>query len=575
MTDIKSIVWGLVFRGDGQSPTSAAGWWVDTSTMIDMTRWKQLRRGPRPYGIISVKGETVTEPQLDAIEQRINRKLGDEQYDERALALGADVDMSQDTSPVDMDYVQAFDQVGQAILAIHGIGKAFVGLSENQTYGGNAAAQQKALTVVQSDLDLLAGEWSQLAQDEGEGVTVVYKVQPLDDPELVTEQMKLDFDAGMLLGKEWRARRGLPPFGDWRDEARVTPNGLVDDRVKPEEKAAAPEQTGLSVPFSKSYQHLTSMAKAMSVQRLERRPIVAIDMDNTLAEYDGQFDPRYIGAAIPEQVAMVRELREAGCQIVIFTCRDDDDLTARWLQDNDVPYDSINCNPDGSEGSGKVFADVYYDDKAVNAKEGISAIANLLPSGRCKDRLSREPVSEKLGIVMLEARPQVAELVKQYQLERINPVTLLDDGFEQWPHVTVLYGIVGTPIADVVAMVRKMPQIDAVFGPLSTFDNPEYSVLKVEVESPLLHKWNQRLQDALPVQETFPDYRPHMTVAYMDQEAADGHRGACELTGMATRFTHAVVSMHGQKVRVPLVATIASMYEKNQLLLDEHGVTEK
>lgn len=553
-------------RGDGQSPTDAAGWWIDQATMIDMSRWKQLKRGPRPHGVISVDDDGVTDAELDAIEKRVNRKLGDGEYDERAIAIGAKVNLQSDNSPVDMDYVAAFDQLGKSILALHGANPAMVGLIENLTYGGNAAAQQLGLTVVQSDLDLLAGEWTKLARDEGEAVTVEYEVQPFDDPTLVEQQLAADVDAGMILGKEYRARRGLPPFGDWRDNARVTSSGLVDDREPPSAKQPAPAPTAPE-PMFRSLdtwaKELKVMGKTKSLindqQRYApytpyRRPVVAFDLDSTLAEYDG-YDEDYIGNPIPAGIEAAQRVKAAGCQVVIFTCRDNDALVSAWLDAAGVPWDSINCNPDGSTGSGKVFADVYYDDKAVNVAEGVEAIARLLPDCEAKDKLLRKQDDRKLGCVMLEAPPRVCQMVKDIQ-DQIPPIQLVGDGYESWPHVTLLYGIVGTPIEDVIAMVRKFAPVDATFGRVSTFENPDGSVLKVEVDSPALHKLNAMLKSAFPVEETFPDYRPHLTLAYMDAEAAPSYTGSSPLSGMTTTFTHAVVSIDGKKIRVPLGAPI-------------------
>jgi 8-oxo-dGTP pyrophosphatase MutT (NUDIX family) len=553
-----------VLRGDGQSPTDASGWWADTSMMIDMARWKHLRRGPRPYGIISVDSdEEITDDDLDAIEKRLNKKLNDNEYDERAVALGKKVSIQSDTTPVDMDYIGAFEQMGESILAIHGIGKAFVGLQDNMTFGSNAAAMQMGLVVVQSDLDLLAGEWSQLAQDEGEQVTVQYEVQPMDDPTLIETQLAADVGAGVLTVKEYRAKRNLKPFGDWRDDCRVTPQGFVDDKQKPEAKPAAQStQFGQPEAIAQSWvRELKVEAKAKSLLNDQRRyalpdaPVVAFDLDATLAQYSGVWSEDYIGDPIQSGVEAAKQCKAAGCQIVIFTCRDNDELVSQWLDAAGVPWDAINANPNGAVSSGKVFADVYFDDKAVNVSDGIEGIARQLPECEAKRRLLRKPAEAKLGCVMLEAPARVKAMVQNIQ-SQIPPIQLVGDGYEDWPHVTLLYGIVGTPIEDVVAFVRKIGQVDATFGKLSLFDNADGSVLKVEVDSPVLHKLNGRIKESFPVEETYPDYRPHMTVAYMDREAAPSYTGSSPLSGHAVTFTHAVVSMGGQKIRVPLSAPV-------------------
>lgn len=535
-------------RGDGQSPTDAAGWWIDTSTMIDMTRWKQLKRGPRPTGILSVEGDEITEPELDAIEKRVNRSLESGELDQRAIALGAKVSMQSDHSPVDMDYIGAFDQLGSAQLAIHGSGKAMVGLTDNMTYGSLAAAMQQGLMTVQSDLDLLGGDWNLLAESEGVAIAVEYEVQPVDDPTLVEQQLQTDLTAGMRTGREWRALRGLPPFGDWRDDARVTQTGLVDDR-QPQGKPAVPEPL------------FRSLAKGLvrpplevpPAEAKEETPIVAFDLDATLAEYDG-YDENSIGLPIESEVAILRQLREAGCQIVIFTCRDNDALVAQWLDQYGIPWDAINANPSGEDGSGKVFAHAYRDDRAVNVADGVAAIAKLLPESEAKRRLMRQIPSSEYGCVMLEVPEAIAETIRLEQ-QKIPTGHLVNDGLEDFLHVTLLYGIVGASIEEVVKAVRLIDQVDVIFGATSAFDNEDSSVLKIDIDSPALHRQHARLSSALPYLQTHPEYLPHVTLAYMQPGSGRELHGESVVSGKASRLTHAIVSVDGKKIRVPLRVT--------------------
>lgn len=95
---------------------------------------------------------------------------------------------------------------------------------------------------------------------------------------------------------------------------------------------------------------------------------IAVDLDGTLAEKEEPFDPTSIGPPRNAAVTWVRKFKDAGARIIIFTVRGDADMVAGWLDENDVPYDYINENPDQPEdSSGKVIADVYWDDRAYNA----------------------------------------------------------------------------------------------------------------------------------------------------------------------------------------------------------------
>jgi len=553
-------------RGDGKSPTDAVGWWIDSALMVDMTRWKQLKRGPRPLGFVSFEDKTISEPELDAAEKRLNRKLQDEDTDQSAIAMGGGATLSRDTAPVDMEYVQAFDQLQRSILAGHGVGESAAGLSDNMTYGSLAASLMQTLTVVQGDLDLLGGEWTMLAQDEGATVSVEFETQPLDDPTLIEQQLTTDLTAGVRTMREWRAIRGLQPFGDWRDDARVTSTGLVVDEPQPPKKQGQPpldggvggaangngSAAGLTSPFARSFGK--SLSKAIPGRSERPGPVVAVDLDGTLAEYDGSFHVETIGEPISSAVDKLHRLKRAGCRIVIFTCREDNELLRGWLDSHGIPYDGINENPDvalNDMPSGKVFADVYWDDRAVAGGAGIEEIAALLPEGEVRDRLLRgTPAEEKPGAVMLELPPSVLELVKAEQA-KIDPDSMVGDGLEEWPHVTLLYGIVGTPLKEVVDQVRRLDQIDVTFGPSGLFENDDENVLKVEVLGTAIHGAHDRLLAALPVVETYPDYQPHVTLGYIQKHGSvpDPRN---ELLNSAASLSYAVVVVGGQRVRVPL-----------------------
>jgi hypothetical protein len=71
------------------------------------------------------------------------------------------------------------------------------------------------------------------------------------------------------------------------------------------------------------------------------------------------------------------------------------------------------------------------------------------------------------------------------------------------------------------------------------------------------------IKGLFPVEETYPDYQPHMTLAYVTPREAKKHLGKCDLTGKAVKFTRAIVSMHGKTISVPLHDELADDFEKS------------
>lgn len=102
---------------------------------------------------------------------------------------------------------------------------------------------------------------------------------------------------------------------------------------------------------------------------------------------------------------------------------------------------------------------------------------------------------------------------------QIDPNDLAEDGIETNPHVTVLYGL--------------HPETEIMIGPVATAESPiaiqlgkcsvfegsptkedSHDVVKIEVISQGLHNLHEELKK-LPHTSTYPDYKPHVTIAYV------------------------------------------------------------
>ncbi len=102
----------------------------------------------------------------------------------------------------------------------------------------------------------------------------------------------------------------------------------------------------------------------------------------------------------------------------------------------------------------------------------------------------------------------------------INPADLQDPGIEYEPHCTLLYGLHdGVTLDQVTNIVNQFKFADLKAYNPSLFENPEFDVFKYDVGYPtrggaFLHKCNSMLK-TLPNTQTYPDYHPHMTIAYL------------------------------------------------------------
>jgi N12 class adenine-specific DNA methylase/2'-5' RNA ligase len=140
---------------------------------------------------------------------------------------------------------------------------------------------------------------------------------------------------------------------------------------------------------------------------------------------------------------------------------------------------------------------------------------------------------------------------------------LAGDGRETTPHITVKYGLTTSDAEDVRKVLAGEGPITVTLGKTSTFKPSEGSdgaaVLKVSVDSPGLHRLNQKIADALEHEDSFPDYQPHVTVAYVKPERAREFAGNAALKGRTITLSEITFAgKDGTTVTIPLGATPAA-----------------
>ena len=145
--------------------------------------------------------------------------------------------------------------------------------------------------------------------------------------------------------------------------------------------------------------------------------------------------------------------------------------------------------------------------------------------------------------------------------DAINPADLQDPGIEYEPHCTLLYGLHdGVTLDQVANIVNQFKFSNLRAHNPSLFENPEFDVLKYDVgyqtnDDACLHQCNQKLK-ILPNTQTYPDYHPHMTIAYLKPGKGKHYmemfknKGANEF---ATSPTHIMFSQpDGTKTKIDL-----------------------
>ena len=170
-----------------------------------------------------------------------------------------------------------------------------------------------------------------------------------------------------------------------------------------------------------------------------------------------------------------------------------------------------------------------------------------------KEWLNEQAEEPKYGCVMLDAKMDKKEWLDKHaggiDGDDVYRKPYDDSyGLEDNPHVTVLYGIHEDeidpePIHDVIR--DKMGQITVTIDEIGTFENDEYDVVKYNVPvTPELKEYRRIIEDTFPNTQTFPEYNPHVTLAYVKPGCGKKYAKKLEEPFELT-FNKGVYSWHG------------------------------
>jgi hypothetical protein len=90
-------------------------------------------------------------------------------------------------------------------------------------------------------------------------------------------------------------------------------------------------------------------------------------------------------------------------------------------------------------------------------------------------------------------------------------------GFEDKPHTTILFGFheeKGT-LSKIKKLLKGQGEIEVILEGITLFESEKYDVVKFDVHSEELTRLNQLMKDNFDYTNNFPEYHPHMTIAYV------------------------------------------------------------
>lgn len=171
--------------------------------------------------------------------------------------------------------------------------------------------------------------------------------------------------------------RGIAHEMEHTDDPEMALKIAMDNLAKHPDYYETLERMGQD--SGESEEHDGSGFEKYSAINQEHRTTVAVDLDGTLATYEGWQGEEHFGRLRPNAKKVLSRFKESGWTIIIFTTRGDKNAIAHWLDEHDLPWDYINENPNQPEGtSGKVIADYYIDDRAIDGSQAWNTIEEVL-----------------------------------------------------------------------------------------------------------------------------------------------------------------------------------------------------
>lgn len=163
-----------------------------------------------------------------------------------------------------------------------------------------------------------------------------------------------------------------------------------------------------------------------------------------------------------------------------------------------------------------------------------------------------EPARE-FSNLQLQITGKPAQAMKK-MAAAIPDADLATAGREDEPHSTARWGLhFMTPSARLRAALAAFGPVNVKFGKTSLFQNPEFDVLKIDIDSPDLHRLYKLIGRVVPVHTTHPVYKPHATIAYLKPGKGSKYAGDKALDGTTMAFSSVLFSgKHGHREVLPL-----------------------
>ena len=126
-----------------------------------------------------------------------------------------------------------------------------------------------------------------------------------------------------------------------------------------------------------------------------------------------------------------------------------------------------------------------------------------------------------MAVLPDDIRKEVLKAGKAIPDERLYDDGSGEKGREDNPHITIKYGIHTSDLAELLGIIKTFKPLRARLGKKSVFWNGDCIVIKISVQSQDLAKLNNLVSQKLACTNTYRDFKPHITLAYVKKDVKD------------------------------------------------------
>lgn len=115
-------------------------------------------------------------------------------------------------------------------------------------------------------------------------------------------------------------------------------------------------------------------------------------------------------------------------------------------------------------------------------------------------------------------------------------------GRETEPHVTIIYGLLDGFDQKYRHYFSTKKPFTISLGRMSLFENEIFDVLKIDIVSKELRELHLEMRERFPNYQTFPNYKPHATIAYLEKGKGEKYKSIDIFNGKKFKATEVIFS---------------------------------